>query len=69
MPAKNNNFNKIALRVEGPIFDKNLGKLEFGYVILDKEVADQWLYKFPDKTKQVTPQEVAAIYGSNYGVN
>ena len=68
MPAKNT-FNKKALRVEGPIFDKILGRLEFGYVILDKDVADQWLIKFPDKTTEVTPQEVAAVYGENNGAN
>jgi hypothetical protein len=64
MPSKKT-FNKVALRVEGPIFDKNLGKLEFGYVILEKDVADQWILKFPDKVKEVIPQEVAAIYGTN----
>lgn len=68
MPTKNT-FNKTALRVEGPIFDKILGRLEFGYVILDKDVADQWLIRFPDKTKEVTPQEVAAVYGENNGAN
>lgn len=66
MPAKNKeNFNKIALKVEGPIFDRHLGRLDFGYVILDKDVADQWINKFPDKAIEVTPQEVAAVYGNH----
>ena len=64
MPSKKT-FNKVALRVEGPIFDKNLGKLEFGYAILEKDVAHQWILKFPDKVKEVIPQEVAAAYGTN----
>jgi hypothetical protein len=68
VPTKNT-FNKTALRVEGPIFDRNLGRLEFGYVILEKEIADQWLIRFPDKIKEVTPQEVAAVYGKNNGTN
>lgn len=68
MPTKNT-FSKTALRVEGPIFDKILGRLDFGYVILDKNIADQWLIRFPDKVKEVTPQEVAAVYSKNNGNN
>ena len=64
MPAKNN-FNKIALKVDGPIFDRHLGRLDFGYVILDAIIADQWLARFPDKTIVVTPEEVAAAYGNS----
>lgn len=66
MPSKKQeNFDKVALKVDGPLFDRALGRLEFGYVILDRATADQWLAKFSDKVREVTPQEVASVYGSN----
>lgn len=58
------NFDKVALRVDGPIFDKNLGRLDFGYAILDESVADQWINKFSDKVKIITPEELASAYGT-----
>jgi hypothetical protein len=64
MPSKQKeNFDKVALRVDGKVFDKALGTLEFGYVILDRATADQWLNRFSDKITEVTPEEVAAVYG------
>lgn len=64
MPSKKQEvFDKIALRVNGPLFDRELGRLEFGYVILDRATADRWLAKFSDKVVEVTPEEVAAVYG------
>jgi hypothetical protein len=64
VPTKNN-FNKIALKIDGPIFDRNLGRLNFGYVILEDIVANQWLAKFPDKVIIVSPEEVATVYGNS----
>lgn len=64
MPSKKEKiFDKVALRVDGPLFDRALGRLEFGYVILDRATADQWIAKFSDKVVEVSPEEVAAVYG------
>jgi hypothetical protein len=64
MPSKKEKiFDKVALKVNGKVFDRALGTLEFGYVILDRATADQWLNKFSDKITEVTPEEVAAVYG------
>lgn len=64
MPSKKEKiFDKVALKVDGPLFDRALGRLEFGYVILDRATADQWITKFSDKIVEVSPEEVAAVYG------
>jgi hypothetical protein len=63
MPKTKSEYTKVALKAEGNLFDRNLGKIECGYVILEKDIAEQWIDKFPDKARIVTPEEVAAVFG------
>lgn len=44
------------------LFDKELGRLNNGYNILEKKDADAWIDKFP-KIRVASPEEVAVVYG------
>jgi ATP-dependent RNA circularization protein (DNA/RNA ligase family) len=53
----------VAVFVENAsLFDKELGRLENGYNILEKKDADIWISKFP-KIRIASPEEVAVVYG------
>jgi hypothetical protein len=58
-------FNKVAVRVNGPLFDRTLGRLDFGYAVLDEDIASQWINRFSDKVTIITPEELASVYGNS----
>lgn len=53
----------VAIYVENAsLFDKELGRLNGGYNILEKKDANAWIKKFP-KIRIASPEEVAVVYG------
>lgn len=53
----------VAVFIENAsVSDKELGRLESGYNILEKKDADLWIKKFP-KIRIASPEEVAVVYG------
>ena len=54
--------NKVALHTPNNMFHPVLGRLEKGYNVVSKDIADQWI-KISDKVREASPHEVAAYYG------
>lgn len=53
----------VALFIENAsLFDRELGRLQNGYNILEKKDADLWIKKFPN-IRIASPEEVAVAYG------
>jgi hypothetical protein len=56
------NDNKVALYSPKNIYVYGLGKVNKGYTIVSKEVAEKWIAK-TSLVKIAQPEEVAAYYG------
>lgn len=56
------NHMMVAVFAENGLFDKNLGRLEKGYNIVESDKADTWI-SMTNKVRLATAQEVAKAYG------
>jgi hypothetical protein len=54
--------DKIAIFSSGKLFHPTLGRLAYGYNVVDFDVAQEWM-KVSEKVREATPQEVASAYG------
>jgi hypothetical protein len=54
--------DKIAIFSSGRLFHPTLGRLAYGYNVVDFDVAQEWM-KVSEKVREATPQEVASAYG------
>jgi len=52
--------NVVAVFTSNPLYDRELGRLERGYSILDQDTAQKWIDK--GFARLATPSEVAAAY-------
>jgi hypothetical protein len=54
--------DKVAIFSSGRLFHPTLGRLAYGYNVVDFDVAQEWM-KVSEKVREATPQEVASAYG------
>jgi hypothetical protein len=53
---------KVAIFSSGKLFHPTLGRLAYGYNVVDFDIAKEWM-KVSEKVREATPQEVASAYG------
>lgn len=51
----------FAIYVSGPIYDRNLGRLEKGYHIVSEHLMNRWI-ECSDKVRRATYEEVLSKY-------
>ena len=54
--------NEIAVFSTGKLHHPVLGRLNSGYSVLDRNLAEEWM-KISKKVREASPQEVASAYG------